>query len=236
MKIAIFVVTVNDLKHGLPTEAIRDTWAKNLPDNVNVYYNYGLVSENPQLNEPPPGESVILDGDKIICGIHESFQNLTEKTIRSLDFFSKNLTEYDYVFKCCNGGYFHIENFLKFVSSKEKTNVYAGVRQILRPETENFPYISGAGVLFSKDVLKMIADNTSYILSTYGDEMDDIAIAKFLSEHNIPVDGSGSRTDIFNEDVLTLTCVQKDEYHYHTHQTAEGIRHIHTLFLNKKYC
>lgn len=213
-------------------ESIRQTWAKNAPSNVDIYYNYGLIpnySNNPKIGE------VILDGDKIICGIEDTYDNMVPKVLQCFKFISNNL-DYDYIFRCCCGSYVHIENLIKFLLNKPKKQFYCGIKTYFG----DTPFASGSGFFLSKDLVNFINNNYDNILHNIV-SLDDVTIGNYFYKNNISIHDRATRTDIgdlpFNkEEVLNLYCLKKNEYHYHMRHNLRGMHHLHSLFINKKYC
>lgn len=242
MKLAILVLSTTAVDeygdYEEMTNCVRETWGKEIPENVSVYYNYGLIPGH--THNPNEGENV-LDGDKIICGVNDTYELITKKTLEAFDYIATHLTEYDYIFRCCNGSYIHVENLVNFLQEKPKTQFYAGVTGV----HNNVPFASGAGFILSKDMVKLLADNKEAILNdpdiaVHG-QIDDIIIGYFLHKQGITARNIASRIDIGDlphnkHEVFNLTCLYKNEYHYHLRQNIEGMKYLHDLFLNKRYC
>ena len=229
MKLAIVVlcggVDVEGKGYDDLIQSVRDTWAKDCPSNVSVYYNYGLISD--YHNNPPLG-TTILDGDRIICGIEETYENMTSKVIRSFDFIHKNL-DYDYIFRCCCGSYIHIENMLKFLANKPKHNFYCGVST----NYGDFKFASGSGFFMSKDLTKIISDNVDDIINNVVG-LDDSTIGKYFKMKNITIYKGATRTDIGDlpntrDNILNMKALIPNEYHYHMRHNLRGMHHIHDI-------
>ena len=236
MKIAIVVlcggVDVEGKGYDDLIQSVRNTWAKHLPENVDVYYNYGLIDNYP--NNPEIGNT-ILDGDKIICGIEETYENMVPKVLMSFKYISENFN-YDYVFRCCCGSYVHVENLIKFLKNKPVNNFYCGVKT----RHGNIPFASGSGFFFSKDLIHFIAKNEKQILNERI-SLDDVTIGKYFYNNGISIYTGATRTDVGDlpstrEQIFDVTCLNSSEYHYHMRHNLRGMEHLHNLYLNNKYC
>ena len=235
MKIAIIVlcggVDVEGKGYDDLIESVRNTWGTTAPDNVDIYYNYGLIPNYDK--NPPIGETVLL-GDNIICGIEETYDNMVPKVLDCFDFISKQ--NYDYVFRCCCGSYIHIDNLLKFLKNKPSTNFYCGVKT----KHGSIPFASGSGFFFSNDLLKIISKNKQDILNKRI-SLDDVTIGKYFHSIGIPIYSGATRTDVGDlpstrEQILDIECLNRNEYHYHMRHNLRGMQHLHELFLENKYC
>lgn len=236
MKIAIVVlcggVDVEGKGYDDLIDSVRNTWAKHLPENVNVYYNYGLIPE--YKNNPEYGKT-ILDGDKIICGIDETYENMVPKVLKCFKFISENFN-HDYIFRCCCGSYVHVQNLINFLKDKPKNNFYCGVRT----KYGSIKFASGSGFFFSKDLIDLIARNEKEILNQRV-SLDDVTIGNYFYNKNIKIYNGATRTDVGDlpttrEQIMDIKCLKSNEYHYHMRHNLRGMHHLHDLFLNDKYC
>jgi hypothetical protein len=236
MKVAIVVlcggVDVEGKGYDDLIESIRNTWAKDLPSNIDVYYNYGLI---PNFNNNPKINETILVGDKIITGIEETYDNMVPKVLECFNFISNNMN-YDYVFRCCCGSYIHKENLLKFLQHKPTTTFYCGVKT----KFANMFFASGSGFFFSKDLINLISKNKEEILEQRV-SLDDVTIGNYFYNKKIPLHGGASRTDIGDlpstrEQIMDLKCLLRHEYHYHMRHNLRGMNYLHSLYLDNKYC
>ena len=246
MKIAIIVLSGGeDISHSNGktydemVDTIRDTWAKRLPNNVDVFFNYGFIPNFD--NNPKLGETKIYK-DMILHGVQETYENMNEKVLNSLSYFEQN-TNYNFVFRCCCGSYINVQNLVNFLSNKPRKKFYCGVPTPYHYKEEEFKFASGSGFFFSKDVLKIITENLNKMVSEEI-ALDDVTIGYHLRNFGINIYPGARRKDIGDlpenkKDLIDLKCLTKNdltEYHFHMRHNAEGMKTLHRLFKEKIYC
>lgn len=110
--------------------------------------------------------------DKSVLGI-------TEKTLKAFDWVLKN-RNYDLIFRINSSSYINVENFKKFLLNIKTEKLYSG-------KVMNFhgkEYVSGAGILISIDLVKLMIKQKESINTDY---LDDVAFGDLLSNCNIEI-------------------------------------------------
>jgi hypothetical protein len=98
--------------------------------------------------------------------------------LKFIDVIKKGLLdEYDYIIRCNSSTFVNIDTIKEELTTK-KDNLYMGVYG------QGWNFISGTCIVFSKDVIKKLADNFQ-IVNYYRE--DDVVIGDILSILNVPM-------------------------------------------------
>lgn len=215
--------------HYTPIEnAAKQTWLKNPPENIKTIFIYG-------------------GSDKIYWDGEESFYvNMPEnhhyniclyKTITAFEWFIGS--EFDYVYRTNNTGYFDLNVVNKFVEDKPTENFYCGNSQTYE-RSSNMPtalypeinYASGASFFLSKDIVKKIIENKEIIYSyNLPGWCDDVSIGKFITEHlKVNIDQRSKRLCVTFDDIGEG--MDLSHYHYRIEESALGnsIKNIQAIY------
>lgn len=246
MKIAIIVLCGGrDIAHSNGktyddlVDSVKETWAKELPDNVDVFYNYGIIpnfEDNPKIGETKIHKNLLLHG------IDETYENMNKKVLNSFSYFANN-TDYDFVFRCCCGSYINISNLLNFLKDKPKNNFYCGIPTHYNYKNEDFHFASGSGFFFSNDLLKIIGDNLEKMIEEEV-KLDDVTIGYHFKNFGIKIHPGAKRRDIGDlpdtkDDLVNLECLEKSDfshYHFHIRHNPLGMKKLHYLITKKIFC
>jgi len=214
MKILILVLSCNDGIYKELDTAIKNTWGKNTPNNVEILYYYGYCHDKPI---PVQGRAIINDKD-IICGYVENVSNIGRKTVCTFEYVFQNY-EFDYIFRCCSGSYIDIDKMLKVIEDKPKKKYYGGIFQRSGRYFIGGSFVSGAGYFLSRDLVQYVVANKNkwdYRLP------DDISLNVILSDAGISKTEIRSRVDISGQYHLDGKGFEdKDFFHYHFCQHPE---------------
>lgn len=197
-------------KYAEMQEAIKKTWAdpKKLPENITVKYIYGAIQNNQN--------NVLFDDYNIYFPVQEAGINITLKTFYAFKYAYANF-EFDYLYRCCNGCYVNLEKLNEWIQNKPLTNVYSGeVNTHL-----DIPYCSGAGMLFSKDVIYELINFQNINFK----RVDDYEIGSLLKSIDIVPDYNATSYHIDGEFHLNDT----NHYHYHFRNHPDFMYKIHEI-------
>lgn len=219
MKIIVLVLSSLDKVYQDLEETIRDTWAINKNNNLNIFYYYG------------GSDSFFVDGDKIFCTKEESLFNIGYKTIEAFEYLYNNY-EFDYIFRTNSSSYVNLDKMIDFLENKPKSSFYCGYINLQK--NTNILFGSGSGYFLSKDLIGMIlskSDSWNHSL------IDDVALGKFLSEHNVQLVQS-KRLDInrlqddllYNFDRPILSDEIKNHFHFRC-KTSDPNRLMDSLIM-----
>jgi hypothetical protein len=87
------------------------------------------------------------------------------------------LDEYDYVIRVNSSTFINMDIIRNFLEDKPRSNIYAG---FFHP---NWHFVSGACIIFSRDVLQVLANNANRVNKN---QEDDLAIADAMRWCNVP--------------------------------------------------
>lgn len=198
MKILILVLSSDTYPSKRNKRAIKETWAKNRQEGVRIIF-YSAGSDNK------------LIGNELTVKSGLNTSDIGYKTIKAFEWCKENL-EFDFIFRTNTSSYIDIENLVNYINLLQSAEeyIYHGLIASL-PKNENrekIDFVSGAGILFNKNVIELLVKNKDNINF---DEWDDVALALFLKKYNIyPTEGK--RFDI-KGNIFKLK-IDKSFYHF----------------------
>ena len=160
MKLIILILSSEQYPYNELEQGIRDTWLKYAHPNVSVFFYYG-------------GDEFKVEGDKIYCPYEEKMENLGYKTIHTLDYIHKK-HDYDFIFRTNLSSYVFIEKLYNYLCSLEQRKIYHGILA----EYEDITFVSGSGIILSKDVVSSILENSEKWDHEF---IDDVSFGKILN-------------------------------------------------------
>tara|TARA_Y100000389_G_scaffold65136_1_gene61186 strand:+ start:6890 stop:7822 length:933 start_codon:yes stop_codon:yes gene_type:complete len=200
LKVLILVANSTIYPSKLMVPLIRNTWGK---DNRVETFIYQGGEKNSYHDE-----------NKIYLNISNSYEDAPLKTMKVLKYINENF-EFDFVFRVTTTCYINITNLLLFLENIEPLDCYLGKEEIYPSirggNKESVKFISGAGIIISRDVVKKIIDKEeSYDHQTL---LDDVALGKLITEKtNVPFQ-EGFREDYYYGLPKTKNIDPKN-YHY----------------------
>lgn len=194
--------------------AAKDTWLQSSQSNIKTVFLYGN------------SDKVYWDGkDSFFVDRPESLTICLYKTILAFECFLDS--NFDYIFRSNNTGYFDYKLINEFIIDKPKKKFYCGILG----DHNNISFASGSGYFLSKDIAEKIVLNKNilfdYNLPGY---YDDVCIGKYITQDlKIDINKSARRLD------LDLSNISNDidlsHYHYRilNKGNSESLYKIHTL-------
>jgi hypothetical protein len=178
MKILICVVCADHGEHPLLARGIKATWGFDQPD---VYYLWAK-------------DHKIIQRNDWVGNMEEGYGSMVPKFI---DFMQQYLGEYDYVMKTNTGCYIDILALHAWLEDKPRTNLYAGWigHYDDGSMTVDVDYVSGSGIIFSHDLIKLMLNNKRDLQPRH---IDDVCYGVFMKIHGIQPT-LGQRTSDLNE-------------------------------------
>lgn len=215
--------------HYTPIEnAAKETWLKNSPENIKTIFMYG------------GSDKIYWDGEQsFYVDRPEShhYNICLYKTITSFETFIES--DFDYVYRTNNTGYFDLNEVGKFVEDKPVENFYCGNSQMYERSsntpTAPYPginYASGASFFLSKDIVKKIIEDKE-ILYSYNlpGWCDDVSVGKFITEYlKVKINQNSKRL------AVTLNDIDEDidlsHYHYRIEESSLGnsIKNVQAIY------
>lgn len=212
-KILIMVLAADVPPHDALAKAIKETWGRWRSDHLTTLYYWGRR----RLDPPIPSWDIRMVGDDILIGVEEGLGAVLVKTLMAYKFVLENF-DFDFIFRCCSGSFVVPHLLLDFAAKKPRKEVWCGVT-----DTTCFPhpFVSGSGMLLSRDLVQMISENAKEVLAApYEHDKDDVCVAWLLTRRGVKPDMDARRAD--DTDNLVPGC-----YHYHFGKHPEHMRTIH---------
>jgi len=114
--------------------------------------------------------------DRITIQIPDFYGNVGAKTIGAMRHVLKHYA-FDYLFRTNTSSYVHLPLLRKFIQTLPETGYYGG----LLGQYQNMPFVGGAGILLSRDLIEFAA----YDKHWDWDLMDDLAIARSMARAGV---------------------------------------------------
>jgi hypothetical protein len=119
-------------------------------------------------------DGVYIDDDTILAKWFDKFeQRINHKTILGFHYCCQNV-EFDYLLRANLSSFFRIDLLLKYLSGAERSKFYAGHLNALPIDGQEggvFEYVSGSGVLLSKDLMNRLINARSIVDDGYIDDI-----------------------------------------------------------------
>ena len=96
-----------------------------------------------------------------------------------MKYLSENV-DFDFLVRTNESTYWNLDNLNELLSKLPLNKVYAGYLE--RREYPKVNFISGSGMIFSKDVVDLLITNHNHIESDF---IDDVSIGRFLNKIDI---------------------------------------------------
>lgn len=155
-KFVFFIFTCN--KNKDKRNSSEQTWCNDLKKhNIKYYFVYG--KEN-------LGKDYIIDGDNLYLKFRDKYENLPIKTKLTIDFFNKEFSDYDGMFKTDDDQIIKVNKLIQYYDTIKKNN-YVGV-QINKGKTFNNKSTSRLRIIKSLN-----ENNKNQIENTYDYKPED---------------------------------------------------------------
>lgn len=152
-KTLILIIATDDKPAYRELQKIWEAYMNSDPEHFEAYF----VRANPHL----PSAYEIKKNEILVKTQESFFPGIINKTIMSMEALQSRLDEFDYVLRTNLSSFFPYNNLLKYLSKLPTENCYCGVNLhipkdwIVIPNLDPIFFISGAGIIFSKDVAKL---------------------------------------------------------------------------------
>jgi len=226
-KILVLVVASDTYPSKRNKKIIEKTWAKDTSTDTKVlFYKSGDMTRFVKENE-------------IILEVGKSTLDMSKKNILAFQFALENY-DFDYIFRTTTASYVNLNLLRKYIDDNftEEKNLYSGI--ILETNDHsgnNIKFINGAGIIFSRDVIKKIVKNREKLDFNL---WDDVGIGKLLNQLKI-IPKEGERFDIkgniFSQNISKrhyhYRCRIDNHYGYPRFLEFYVIKYLHKLINNK---
>ena len=183
---AFLVIAQDTLKYNLLRKCQEKTWVKDFKSVAQVFYVYGKKDLNLsrlEVNEIEVTFPIVTGsgfsfpliveskGD-LICESEGGWSELLPNTLSALKYLLETYN-YDYVIRTNLSTYWNKEKLLDLIQELDTNKIFMG--PIVNGDTD--PFVAGYAMIFSKDTILNLIENTTSIDFEY---IDDVAISKCL--------------------------------------------------------
>jgi hypothetical protein len=168
MKVLMLVISSQTQPVYRHHKAIWETYMKSHPD-IECYF----IEFNPSILSP------LLTSNTLFLRGRETYQGILDKTFRALDYFTRR-KHYDYVIRTNLSSVWIFPKLMRFLETAPRTGLYGGSIGNNQP----WPYISGAGITFSWDIVQTLLQNRH--LAYANNFIDDVDIGLACLQLGIP--------------------------------------------------
>jgi len=127
-------------------------------------------------------DNLYIDGDCLYTKWIDNFAHrINDKTFKALQYCFENL-EFDYILRTNLSSFYRLNVLIKFLQETPRVGFYAGPVNFLKIEGEEgrmFDYVSGSGILLSRDLIPIVLSKQSTISYDY---IDDVWLGMALFE------------------------------------------------------
>ena len=185
IRLLVLVLASDNLPVYIVEQKLWRSYMHYNPSQVTAFFikgNYNLTSR------------YLIDQDIIWSKTNEGFPpysaGLINKTVMSLEALQDRLDNFDYILRTNMSSFFIFPRLLDYLSTLPKDGVYAGVL--------GGQCVSGAGIIMSRDIVKLILQYKDELLNNNTD-IDDVLLGTFMKEHNVSaIDCAVPRVDIIS--------------------------------------
>jgi hypothetical protein len=218
MKLIVGVLANDEYGYDKMVSAARDTCYNSsaVPDDVEVFYIYGH-----RKGITIPRNSYRVDDD---CFYDDSpeigYGNLLRKTISFFEYCYTN-KDFDYILRPNCGSYVNLSLLKKFIiqNNMPQEKVYFGKGGFC--ERTQTPFVSGAAMLISRDVVEIIVKNKDFLDHRL---VDDVALGRLLTQKQVKIASNALRKIVTLPDIINDNSAVDDEcYHYFFNRTREPL-------------
>jgi len=169
----LIIVIISAPAHYDRRQLIRETWAKDAKDsNFSYLFCIGAASLRDEVFSALKHEQLSHNDLILLPQVHESYNLLTKKVLRTFVWLSKN-TDHRLVLKCDDDSFINVKELVKSPMLKSKDLLYWGYFTGRAPvhrrgkwkESEwnicdhYVPYARGGGYVLSRFLIKYLADH-----------------------------------------------------------------------------
>lgn len=192
-KFIILICAKNNRTYNFQKKVMNWTWIKK---NERVYYVYGNgslgqgekeLSNHPFLafrsTDPSKNQNIFAinsdSANNLHCDSFEGWNELLPNTLSAMKYL-RDSVDFDFLIRTNQSTYWNLINLKILLKNLPMNEVYAGFLE--KREYPEVDYISGSGIIFSKDVVDLLITNQNKIESDF---IDDLAIGRFLNKLDI---------------------------------------------------
>jgi len=183
-KTLILIIATDDKPVYREQQRIWQAYMNSDPKHFEAYF----IRANPDL--PTPYE---IKKNEIIVKTKEGLSpGIINKTIMSMEALQGRLDEFDYILRTNLSSFFPYKNLKNHIEKLPKENCYSGISMYniagweFSRDLVYVPFISGAAIIFSKDVVKLLIKEHGKLEEFKEKIPDDVFIGLFCHKNKIP--------------------------------------------------
>jgi hypothetical protein len=192
-KFVILICAKNNRTYNLQKRVMNWAWIKK---NDRIYHVYGngllgqgekALANHPFLvfrsTDPTKNKNLYAinsdSANNLYCDSFEGWNELLPNTLSAIKYLREN-EDFDYLIRTNQSTYWNLNNLKRLLNNLPLNKVYVGYLE--KREHPNIDFISGSGIIFSKDVVDLLISNQNNIESEF---LDDVSIGRFLNRLDI---------------------------------------------------
>lgn len=170
-KILVLIIASDDLPVYKELQTIWKGYMHRDPEHIEAYF----LRADPHLNTP-----YAIHEDVIWSKTEESLApGVLNKTLLSLECLYSRLDEFDYVVRTNLSSFYNFPRLLDYVKTLPAASCYAA----FRGNHGGISFGGGAGIIFSRDLVKKLVERKEELLNHY--LPDDVAIGLFMQQEDV---------------------------------------------------
>ena len=202
MKVLMLVISSQSQPVYRHHKAIWETYMKSHPD-IECYF----IEFNPAVLSP------LLTSNTLFLRGRETYLGILDKTFRALDYFTRR-KHYDYVIRTNLSSVWIFPKLMRFLETVPRAGLYGGCIG----NNQAWPYISGAGITLSWDVVQLLLRNRH--LAYVNKYIDDVDIGLACAQLGIPT------TPIPRVDIQSEEDISKEGFQYRVRFLTDRMREL----------
>jgi hypothetical protein len=181
--------------------------------------------------------SFLIDGDTIwIKGQDNYIPGLLNKTI--LAFHELDFRAFDYVLRTNISSFYIFPRLLEFLKRAPVERFYCGIHHGEGTKGHEAGWVCGAGIILSKDLVQLLLEHKEKFLGLSSEDrmnIDDVAIADFLTAHNVPITTGEFYREFYTMNEWYRFCQERpsDVFHFRV-RTKPAYRSIGDLMIHRR--
>lgn len=200
---------------------MQELWRKymNTHENIKSYFmKYDSTLES----------DIEIINDTIFIKGHESYiPGCLDKTVKSIDFLLKN-TEFDFVFRTNLSSVVNLNKLYSLLNNNIKYGGFIGYTNNAKYQSQTNDkqqFVSGSGILISKDICNLIVINKQMLKYHV---IDDVSLAELLINFNINFTHL-DRYDFANYNNLIIDDIIIKHHHFRCKVNDDGLQTVELM-------
>lgn len=180
-KVLCLIISSDNMQAYLDLQKIWKSYMHSDPAHFEVYFIQG---------DPELPTAHAIKGDHLFVKTAESYApGIVNKTVLSIEALMSRMDEFDYVLRTNLSSFYVFPRLLNFVKTLPKERCYCGIQMHTpaswHPNFGLINFVSGAGILLSKDLAKMMVNEKEEIFKYSSELPDDVLIGYFYQKRGI---------------------------------------------------